>query len=229
MTHKDRILNALSRIAVPLCDDCLAKVADISPRQTVYQNCTALAKAGLIERGQGECALCGKVKKVSWTGNLMDPSAGFHDAAGVKRGGVSSSDHKMKSDGTFPWFWEGNVQAKLVTYLAGCGYSIRSVADTISRTRGKDIVALTPEGRELWVSVKGFPENSPNTQARHWFAQAVFDVILYRSENRTVELALALPYGFPTYERLTSRISWLRAALPLKIFWVDESGNVREA
>lgn len=82
---------------------------------------------------------------------------------------------------------------KLVTCLASQGYSIRSVVDTASKLQGKDIVAITPEGRELWVSVKGFPESNSFTQARHYFAQAVFDVILYRSENPVVELALALP------------------------------------
>lgn len=53
------------------------------------------------------------------------------------------------------WFWEGNVQARVVSYLAYNGYVIRSVANTVSRKSGKDIVAIAPDGNELWGSVKG--------------------------------------------------------------------------
>jgi len=227
LTHRERILKVLSETAAPLCDDCLAKIAGITPRQTVYQNCTGMAKAGIIRRDQGECASCAKVKKVSWMENPVEPHADFHGSLGRGRA-QALSDQKTESKTSPPWYWEGNIQARLVTYLATQGYAIRSVADTASRSQGKDIVAVTPDGRELWVSVKGFPANNPYTQARHYFAQAVFDVILYRSENPAAELSLALPDGIPTYRGLASRISWLRKNLPLRIYWVDASGNVKE-
>ncbi|MGE5483497.1 MAG: hypothetical protein ACM3X4_00595 [Ignavibacteriales bacterium] len=127
-----------------------------------------------------------------------------------------------------PWYWEGSIQARLATYLAGRGYKICSVAHTASKEHGIDIVAAGPDGVEIWISVKGFPESSANTQARHWFAQAVFDVALCRSQNASVRLALGLPDGFPTYERLASRIGWLRTTLPLTIYWVGRSGAIRE-
>lgn len=100
------------------------------------------------------------------------------------------------------------------------------MADTESRAPGKDIIALSPDGRELWVSVKGFPENSPNTQARHWFSGAVFDLILYHGENPDVTLALGLPDGFPTYKGLPPRVKWLQESMPFRIYWVAESGRV---
>ncbi|WP_174819897.1 PD-(D/E)XK nuclease family transposase [Paenibacillus koleovorans] len=43
-------------------------------------------------------------------------------------------------------------------------------ADTTSRTSGKDIIAIDRQGKELWISVKGYLEKSSNVQARHWFS-----------------------------------------------------------
>lgn len=105
---------------------------------------------------------------------------------------------------------------------------IRSVADTASRAPGKDIVAITPNGNELWISVKGYPEKSPNVQARHWFSGSVFDLILYHGENPNITLALALPDGFITYANLVPRVNWLKQTMPFEIFWVSEDGNVRK-
>lgn len=226
-THKEQILKTLSQTAVPVCDDCLAKLTGISPRQTVNKYCNKMVNKGMIKRDHGECAFCGKKKIVNWTEkgveNCPAPPA-TPNITQIK----SSFEEEKASKTTFPWYWEGNIQSKVVAYLAGRGYFIRSVTDTASRAQGKDIVAVTPDGKELWVSVKGFPENNSYTQARHYFAEAVFDVVLYRSENPEVKLVLALPHGFPTYERLALRISWLRKTLPLKIYWVDDSGHIRE-
>ena len=102
-----------------------------------------------------------------------------------------------------------------------------SIANTASRESGKDIEAITPNGKTLWVSVKGWPEKSQNTQARHWFSQGLFDIILYRDESKDVELALAFPDGFPTYNNLAKRVRWFQELAKFKIFWVSENGSVR--
>lgn len=60
------------------------------------------------------------------------------------------------------------------------------------------------QGKELWVSVKGYPEKSTHVQARHWFAGAVFELMLYRHESATARPAIALPEGFRTYANLAS-------------------------
>ena len=114
-----------------------------------------------------------------------------------------------------------------MSWLAQHWYRIRRVAHTESREAGKDIVAVAPNGRELWVSAKGYPENSANTQARHWFAGAVFDLVLYRNERADVHLALALPKKSVTYIALAARTIWLQKSMPFSIFWVTESGEVR--
>lgn len=128
-----------------------------------------------------------------------------------------------------PWSWEGNVQSCLVTWLSRRGYLIRSVADTATRATGKDIIAETPGGRLMWVSVKGYPENSVYTQARHWLAGAVFDMARYLDENPEIERAIALPGGFATYANLIARLGALRVVCPFRIFVVTENGSVEEA
>lgn len=98
----------------------------------------------------------------------------------------------------------------LVSELDNRGYRIKSVANTESRSSGKEIVAESPEGSTLWVTVKGYPENSQYTQARHWFSQAMFDIILYRQESTKNMLAVAFAEGFATYQNLASRVTWFQ-------------------
>ncbi|WP_206922520.1 hypothetical protein [Alicyclobacillus suci] len=132
----------------------------------------------------------------------------------------------LEAKGTAAWYWEGNVQTQVVSYLAYNGYTILHAADTASREAGKDIVAVAPDGSELWVSMKGYPEKSSNTQARHWFSAAVFDLLLYHGQDPNARLTLALPAGFVTYANLLPRIEWLKLAMPFQVFWVTEDGSV---
>lgn len=104
-------------------------------------------------------------------------------------------------------------------------YRIGRSANTASREQGIDIEAES-DGRLLWVSVKGFPTLSPHVQARHWFAGAVLDLVLYREQRKDVNLALGLPSGFKTHANLAARVTWLRASTPFLISWVDERGRV---
>jgi hypothetical protein len=124
------------------------------------------------------------------------------------------------------WYWEGHVQSKIVKFLQATGVSVQSQADTASREQGKDIVAIDMDGTTLWISVKGFPENSPNTQARHWFAGALLDLALYRAESEKPRLALGFPAGFSTYENLVKRTKATLAFLGCHVFWVSENGEV---
>jgi hypothetical protein len=86
-------------------------------------------------------------------------------------------------------------------------------------------------GRELWVTVKGYPKGtsktSPSTQARHWFSHAIFDLILYRSERQDVVLAAAFPDNFKTYQNLATRVGWLKETLPFTLFWIESDGGIR--
>jgi hypothetical protein len=64
-TSKDKILVVLQAREVALCDDCLSKLAGVTPRQQVNQICRPLADAGTIERNHGPCGNCGGSKLVN--------------------------------------------------------------------------------------------------------------------------------------------------------------------
>lgn len=142
---------------------------------------------------------------------------------------VAGSEQAVAKDSHEAWYWEGNVQSMVVRYLAANGYDILRVCDTASRERGKDIEARSA-GRPLWVTVKGYPEETPRTrpqiQAGHWFSGALFDIVCWRGEDAEVELALAIP-DFPRYRNLAQRIAWVKSSARFCLLWVGEDGNVQ--
>lgn len=77
---------------------------------------------------------------------------------------------------------------------------------------GKDIVAIAPSGQKLWISAKGYPvgtvKTNPRTQARHWFAHALFDLLLWHGEETSIAIGLALP-EYQTYRSLAPSITRL--------------------
>jgi len=220
MAVRERILAALRRADGPLCDDCLVPAAQLRRRQQANSECRRLAKEDLILRGRGPCSVCVKHKLV----NAPHPSGGASSAEPPSHPPVRLTPGDGY-DPDRPWYWEGNVQARLIAWLKHRGYRIRRAADTASKEHGLDIIACK-DGKELWVSVKGYPERRGPLQARHWFADAVvFGALLHRDAHPHVQLALAFP-RFPTYRRLISRVNWLTSKLPLDIYWVEESGAV---
>jgi hypothetical protein len=226
MSRDDRILAALATRR-RLCDDCLSEIAGVRPRQSVYQACTALREQGILSRLTESCEGCNRMKITNASLKATGPSKTQSPIQPV----TSDNDPRKLSAGISvsvgrPWSWEGNVQDRIVTFLRETGIAVHSQSDTASREQGKDIVAMDSDGKALWVSVKGFPENSPNTQARHWFAAALLDMALYRSQNSEVRLALGFPAGFKTYESLVNRTSSTLNFLGCHVFWVNQAGSV---
>jgi hypothetical protein len=215
VTNKDRVISALS--IAELCDDCLSVSSGVVPRQTVNIICRTLFNDSSIYRHYGKCDHCHKIKT---TNRLLD----------VNTAPLIAVSEEITSVNTLskPWYWEGNVQSHVINYLVQNHYTIRSVADTAARNPGKDIIAVSPDDKELWISVKGYPEKSQNVQARHWFSGALFDLVLYYGENSDAKLGIALPEGFVTYSSLLPRIRWLKDSMPFKVYWVRENGSVRE-
>lgn len=213
MSNRDIILATIAQ--AELCDDCLSVSSGVRPRQSVNIVCRKLSDESTILRHFGKCSHCHKAKIVNRP---------FSESAVSETFAISQSAVSKESK---PWYWEGNIQNQVIEFLAKNNFSISSSADTASRESGKDIVCTTPSGNELWVSVKGYPESSANTQARHWFSQAIFDLVLYRGENSNVELALAFPDDFVTYANLLPRVIWLKQTIPFKVFWVSKDGTVR--
>jgi hypothetical protein len=218
MTTQSAIRSALQRSA-SLCDDCLSEVTGIRPRQAINIAARKLAAQKDLSRTTEACARCRRSKIV----NRM--RSGTTVAVEVPRGAGRVPPMPIPVGGR-PWYWEGNVQRKIVEFLVARRYQVLSEADTASRQQGKDIVARSPDGRTLWVSVKGFPEKSKNTQARHWFAGALHDMARYRDEDGAAILAMGLPSGFKTYEGLLQRNKSVRQFLGYGVFWVQPDGTV---
>jgi len=56
MSNEESILNTLSTLKNRgICDDCLEAIANVHPRQQVYQIVSRLAKEGRITRRRGDC------------------------------------------------------------------------------------------------------------------------------------------------------------------------------
>ncbi len=143
----------------------------------------------------------------------------------------------MKWDKTKDWFWEGNIQEKIKIYLKNNKFEIVKTSNTLSREKGPDILAK--KHNKIWrIAVKGYPsdkyvENSsfgtkgkkkktnPPTQARHWFSEALTEIILAKCDDPSIEIALGFP-DFKIYKNLLSRISWLRKKLKIHSFIVSK-------
>ncbi|MEP9385508.1 hypothetical protein [Nocardioides sp. KR10-350] len=136
------------------------------------------------------------------------------------------------------WHTEANVQAALVTALAGEGWRILSVANTATKEHGIDVIA-SRDGQTIGVEVKGFPSRnyadparageakrtSPSTQAGHWYAQAVLAAMRLRGKEPGWGSVIALP-DFPRYRDLHAETAGSLAAAQIEVWWVDQAGRV---
>jgi hypothetical protein len=210
VTIQHRILQYLAQHPEGVDDDALTLALDLKHRQQANVRCRRLEKFGVVTRRRVD----GKTR------NFLKPDA-VPIVTNLPDFGTEVAER--------PWFWEGHVQAAVVGYLRGAGFQIKSFADTASKQQGKDVIAVAPSGETLWISVKGYPvgtiKTNPHTQARHWFAHALFDLILWRGEDSSVSLALALPQK-DTYRKLASRANWFLATTRNCIYWVDQEGTV---
>jgi hypothetical protein len=210
------------------CDDCLSATLKIFPRQQVNQICRQLHIAGVISRELGICSECGKNKTINYVGAFKERS----------HAPLTGKDHV-----SLEWFWEGNVLEKIVEYMVNVeGFEILIKSNTAKRTQGPDILAR--KGNILrHVEVKGYPSQrymrdvpggrkgnfkrtSPATQARHWFSDGLFELILSKSENESVQIALGLP-EFNTYLKLLNQIKYFREKMELYCYLVNKDGKVK--
>lgn len=107
MTNKDKVLSAL--LIATLCDGCLSLASGVKPRQQVYMICTDLCAKRLIYRHHGKCDHCHKAK-------LTNRLPGVQQTREKK--GVTILPTSPETVDARPWYWEGNVQAQVVSYLA---------------------------------------------------------------------------------------------------------------
>jgi hypothetical protein len=138
------------------------------------------------------------------------------------------------------WFWEGNIQAAVVTHLAATGWRIRRVADTASSEHGVDIEAER-DGERLMIEVKGYPSStyargerkgtakpaSVGAQARTYFSNALLSGVLMRAEGPAARVVLAFP-DVPTFSNLGRWVAGPLAAAGIEVWLVSEDGTVTE-
>lgn len=224
MSNQTQFTDALTAASGPLCDDCLTTVIGWHNRQQANSVGTKLGYKGAVLRRRGTCVRCARDKIVSeLRGGGVKPTIEA-PPGDPETAPVASTDER-------PWHWEGHVQAAIVGHLSATGWRITQVIDTASKAQGVDVIAQK-DGQEMWVTVKGYPEGSsatnPSTQGRHWFSQAMFDVVRYRTQQPDIAIGVGLPDGFTTYLNLALTVEWLRETAPLVFYWVGEHGAVRE-
>ena len=126
----------------------------------------------------------------------------------------------------------------MVAALAAAEWRIVAVANTATREHGIDIVATLNEA-SVGVEVKGYPSRqyadparahetkrtTPNTQAGHWYAQAVLAAMRLRGNEPTWRSVIALP-EFPRYRNLHAETFGSLNAAELDVWWVQRDGSV---
>ena len=170
-----------------------------------------------------------------WTGSAMRAreSADISTAAPV----VEQSPPLPSHDVTEEWFWEGNIQSRLLSHLIAEGYDILRVADTRSREGGTDVIARR-DAALLHVEVKGWPSSryrdpakahlaKPTlaaTQARVWFNDAVVHALRLRDAHADDAVAMCLP-DQPTYRNLLRGVGSSLTACRVGVLFIDERGQ----
>lgn len=150
---------------------------------------------------------------------------------------ISSEEASLRTTpSASEWHSEANIQSMLVTALATDGWSILSVANTATKEHGLDVIA-SRDGETVGIEVKGFPSRAyanparageqkrtrPNTQAGHWYAQAVLAAMRLRGKEPAWRSVIALP-DFPRYRHLHSETVGSLEAAGIEVWWVDRTG-----
>jgi hypothetical protein len=66
---------------------------------------------------------------------------------------------------------------------------------------------------------------NPILQAKHWFAEALYDLIRAKSARPELEIALGFP-RFERYVKLLREVEWFREKAGLLCYLVSENGEV---
>ncbi|MEA2627289.1 MAG: hypothetical protein QOD06_3334 [Candidatus Binatota bacterium] len=201
-TADDRISRALAETG-PLCDDCLADVARVRPRQQANKRARALVPRGVLWRERRVCPRCHVVRIVS--------SLARRTTARLPLGRGSVR-------GAGDWFSDEGLRQRLVEHLEAHSYVVARDGPSPRRIDARD-----SDGRRLRVFVRG---HGGEESARRDFAEVLLDVLVSRTAAPGVDLAIALPRGFAAYRGLSTRLRWLAQAAPFQFLWVDATGGV---
>lgn len=179
----------------------------------------------------------GRGRYARWTGSALSEGAALTvlDATPA----MAAADRPAAA--ADEWFWEGNVQAKLLTHLVAQGWDVVRVADTRTREGGTDVIARQ-NGRLLHVEVKGWPSavyrdpakshlkkpTLPATQARVWFNDAVAHGLRLRDAHPGDDVALCFP-DKDTYRALCRGVAGSLLRCDVTVLLLDEQGRCTTA
>jgi len=136
-----------------------------------------------------------------------------------------------------PWPWEGTVQAAFAGYLVARRWEITGSADTASKARGVDVLAVKGK-RRLGAEVKGWPSSGyadprraeevkptpPTSQAGHWFSQALMKALMLLDTHPDFESLVVVP-EYARYRDLAARTRTGRTAAGVHVLFVREDGS----
>jgi hypothetical protein len=173
-----------------------------------------------------------------WTGSAVSRGPSASGAVAHDPPATSTTPASAAQD---EWFWEGNIQAKLLSHLMREGWEVLRVADTRTRESGTDVVARRG-GRLLHVEVKGWPSATyrdpvkahlkkptlPATQARVWFNDAVVHGLRLREAHAEDDVALCFP-SKDTYRALCQGVAGSLRRCEVSVLLIDEHGRCATA
>ena len=135
MTIRDRIIDYLKNHPEGIDDDNLAFSLGLKSRQQANKRCRELEKEGFVKR----IVVDGKIHNF-WTENYYPKTVTSMQTKTVIQP-PEKSKQPVETHKSSHWFWEGNVQSKVINFLVSQKYHIRSVDDTASHQTGIDIIA----------------------------------------------------------------------------------------
>lgn len=135
------------------------------------------------------------------------------------------------------WFEEGNVNRLVKNFLEKSGFEIVKFNQD-KKQKGHDIEAAK-ENQIIIVESKGYPSDkyvsgdskgepkptAPKLQSKHWFSDALFHLIVAKSENPKITIALGLP-DMEKYHEYVNKIKYFKEQFGLVCYFVNEKGQV---
>jgi hypothetical protein len=209
-THEKTIIEFLKQKNLRYCDDCIAKLCNIQPRQTVNQICRRACEKGKIIRGYSQCSYCGNNKITnsfsSKTEQFISPKAEPQKP--------SSNNNNLNMS-------EDLVKQLLAEYLEKNGWKAKV---SMGKEHGTDIEAYCDNAKWI-IEVKGC--GSLNAMRVNYFI-SILGETLQRMDDETSKYSIALP-KIQQFINLWNRLPKLaKERTGISALFVDESGNVEE-
>lgn len=209
-THEKTIIEFLKGKNLRYCDDCIAKLCNIQPRQTVNQICRKAYETGKIIRGYTQCSYCGNNKIT----NSFNPKTEQFISLNVQPPKPNSNNNNINMSEDF-------VKQLLAEYLEKNGWEAKVA---MGKEHGSDIVAYRDNAKWI-IEVKGC--GSLNAMRVNYFI-SILGEILQRMDNENSKYSIALP-KIQQFINLWNRLPKLaKERTGISALFVDEFGNVEE-